>query len=153
MKRLSIILVLALVMALAPFSLTFSQDAEPSYIFGGAEYDNLEGFGTTVGYAFNLGGDVWMMPRGVITESGAADITLAYITKHRKLRLGLIAAPGVNWVGTEDLVAYITGSAGGLIGFLDDSSHLGLFASGTYKAGADGYKDGWQLGFWLIKGI
>lgn len=151
--KLRIMLIMIVVVMLVAGSLA-AADEPTSYIFGGAEYDKTEGFGTTVGYAHKVFGKVWIMPRGIMAdEAGAADLSTAYIIAHRNLRFGLVAAPGVNWVGTEDLTAYLTGAAGGLLGYIDGKSHLGLFLSGTYKAGSDGYEDGWQLGAWLTKGL
>ncbi len=149
MKLFTATLIVLLLCAVSP-------KAQESVAFGGGYYDNSAGFGMLYGVSTYVGEGIWFIPRFSVGGTASFEPDLGYFVNHKNWRLGLIAAPNVEWVGGEDFVTYITGASGIVGGYLDGEDGFGLLGSAKYKFAWDEdnlYKDGWEVGVYLAKGF
>jgi hypothetical protein len=126
-----------------------------SVIFLGGAYDSPDkGFIGSVGGGTQVTGGLWTLGHGKFGDNAALEWEAAYfVPLYDGLTAGLIAGPGADWV-QEDVgitpVSYLTGAAGGLLGYHGEK--IGIYAGGKYKFT---YKDntaypiGWRVGLWL----
>ena len=127
------------------------------YVFVGGLYDNDYGFSMAFGVAKQITGPLWSLTRGVIGEPGAAlEPDFAMFAHKDGWRIGAIAGPNVDWIGSETPVAVATGAAGVLGGYVSNRTNRGVIVGAKYKWAWDGdspYKDGWQAFATLVYGF
>lgn len=154
MNKIVIILALCLIFVGPLVTDTEAADFVDSYAFVGGLYDNNDGFGYVVGGAARISGGVWSISRGSVGEGESSiEPDIGYFVNYNGWRFGLLAGPGIVWVGNEDPVTYISGATGLSVGYINEVTGAGVIAAGRYKFAAEDYDDGWQLGAALVYGF
>lgn len=157
MKKLSLVLTFLLV-----FSLTSFAQEKSNIGFGGGRYDSDEGFIVNVGYGRQISGPLWTLgyfdlglDRDIGAEVGVfTSLKFIQDTKlFRNLGIGLLAGPGVDWIGDGngeevDFTSYFRGAGGGIF-YYNITQIFGISVFGKYKFSFDNqnqYVSGWIAG-------
>ena len=152
MKRL---LLTTIVLMALPFGLVNAQDIT-SAAFAGCQYDSDLGWAATYGTGARVTTGLWTVGRLTAGSFDAAELDLIAVKKFGNFLAGVVAGPNVDWSGDQDMLAYIVGGCGGLVGWQNNPLGIGIVAGAKFKFSFDGgdfYKDGWQTGLWLTKGL
>jgi len=151
MKAISILLVLLLATGV-----TAQDEQVNTAAFAGGQYDNDEGWSVTYGSGYRLSGPLWTITRLTAGSFSAVEVDIAAVTGLGDFMLGVVGGPNVDWSGGEDVVTYLVGGVGGIAGWEHVPSGLSIVFGAKYKFSFEGdnyYKDGWQTGLWLAKGL
>ena len=129
---------------------------EQTTIFTGVVYDhNLVTDGSQIsgryGVIQNLTGHLYILPNVEFGKynSVSTELALLYRIPESKFTIGLLAGPGVDWADPSgDEIAYLTGAAGGIVGY-HVNTRWGVWAAGQYQFSGvqnDLYVDGFIAG-------
>lgn len=127
-----------------------------SATFFGCQYDNDEGWSATYGTGQKISNAVWTVGRLTAGSFDAVEIDVIAVKKIGDFLIGVVGGPNIDWSGGENVAAYIVGGCGGLVGWQKTPLGIGIVAGAKFKFAFESgtyYKDGWQTGLWLTKGL